>query len=154
MFDNDTKEKVYTGVRASNTHETLKPRDIFESVRELLPTPPTSQEAWNTLKEAQDNADRLLFPKEVVRVDLKPVVSANDTQLAPKKPEQKPAPGIKTPQPPRYGPIGNLIPGDSNVPSCIPMGKPLEIRVQRLEEQVSALLDRIAIYNSKSSHKF
>lgn len=121
MFDNDTKEKVYTGVRASNTHETLKPRDIFEAsgiqesaVFTAPEQPPISEQIGKFITG---------MPAETVH-----------------QPE-----GFK-----------RIVPKPSYVPPVLPLTQrveELEAKIEKLEGQVDGLLERLARFNFKASHK-
>ena len=122
MFDQDTKpEKVYTGVRASNTHETLKPRDIFEVSGDGRPT-----------SEWQETSKTPPVPA----ADGKYVVDIN-TPFQQIEKFRWPAKKLELPE---------ELPLTSRVEN-------LEAEVLRLTERVDGLLDRIALYNTKSSHK-
>lgn len=127
MFDQDTKpEKVYTGIRASNTNETLKPRDIFEvsgDGRATYSAPQIPQEVWDSLKEAQDIAER--------------ATAASSVYTKVEKSLPKPVKKLELPE---------ELPLTSRVEN-------LESEVLRLTEQVDGLLDRIALHNTRSSHK-
>ena len=145
MFDNDTKEKVYTGVRASNTHETLKPRDIFEASGDSRPV------REEDLKPAplSEQIKRFLqpTPKEAVYAPegfKKPEVNLTPIPVKPEPYRAAPKPIV-----PHFGSIGNLV-----LPASKPAElKPMDERVLRLEEQVDGLLERLARFNFKASHK-
>jgi hypothetical protein len=147
MFDKDTKnvtdgQKVdapRTGLRASNTLETLRPREI-------------NVPAWTGLPGCEMGVD----PADVI-----------DT--LPLQGRGLPPVGCATPYPQSFK--DNLRPEQYNLlpvdwpTAAETMGfkeverayevlqLPLETRVLRLEEQVDGLLDRLAAYNVKSSHK-
>jgi hypothetical protein len=127
MFDNDTKEKVYTGVRASNTRETLKPQDIFAGRTATI-----SEGVADSLGCTIDDNGTLHakipldLPKETI---YRPSTKSGDIYA------------LKSylPEPPKKAqPVEE---------------RPLTDRVTRLEELVDALYDRIALHNVKSSHK-
>ena len=141
MTDKDTVQKdgqevptPRTGLRASNTVATLTPREVLPLQGRGLPPIDFEEPVWKTDYEYS------------LRIEGGP------------RPDLPPTQGRGTP------PAGNVLPVDwptaeetmgfQEVERAYEVLQlPLTDRVLWLEEQVSGLLDRIAIYNTKSSHK-
>ena len=163
MTDNDTVQKdgqevptPRTGLRASNTLETLRPREVNIPAY-AIPQPLQGRglPPMDFEDEVVRKTDDGIFlgrvsaehesQREIARIKEAIANAKADNRLA----------GL---------PAGNVLPVDwptaeetmgfQEVERAYGVLQlPLTERVLWLEEQVSGLLDRIAIYNTKSSHK-
>jgi hypothetical protein len=124
---------VRSALRASNTNATLAPKSIFDSSN-VLEIPESVVEQIAAFK-----------PKEVVYGPPKVAPEVKKTEVV------YSVPANSIPQRvPRFSSIGALV---DNKPTVSAAHKTDGDRIQRLEEQMDSLLDRLARYNAKSSHK-
>lgn len=123
MNDNDAKETIFTP-RAANTTATLKPIEVTGDVRFM---PPVAESAWEALKASQDYLDK---QTGVQKTDLFTKRERSETVNKDKWEEAS---------------LGKV-----RLPYYPPS---LESRITKLEEQVDALLDRIARHNQRAQHR-
>ena len=144
----DEKEPVRVGPRASNTIETLRPKEVNVT----FPGPidyPFENEVTGNFDFSQPLQGRGLPAKSVQTPDKSEKIYEPETYVEPPKPE-----------PPRNLDYKLTVPKISPRPSYVPEKVPvvdrvelLENKVQSLIERVDGILDRLAAYNVKSSHK-
>jgi len=128
MDDKDAKIQTPSSLRASNTINTLTPRSIFEAVG---------------VPEPEDLAEQLIAftPKETVYGPVQGrglPLTDYEYAVAEAKADAR------------------LAESDDHCFAYTDMEAPrksLEDRVTKLEDQMDGLLDRLARYNTKSSHK-
>jgi hypothetical protein len=142
LSDGPEEPTPVRGLRASNTIESMRPKEVRASEY----SDPIS-DAFTGLIQKTDARKELDLLKEII---YRP--KGGDFQLAPKPESPKTSFVPKPPLPPRFSPIGSLI-DDRPYYSPAPPVESLEERVTYLEEQVSALLDRIAKYNVRAQHR-
>ena len=136
MVDNESEIQTRSPLRASNTVSTLKPVDITNYGKGFsgeVPNETFGGPAIDTLHDEEVNhVQRPLFPAGDFESDFAPV--ENLRKLLASQPDED---------------------GDSGAFAYTPepSERSLRARVLKLEEQMDSLLDRIALFNIKASHK-
>ena len=150
-FEEQAVEEVTsrTGLRAANTTETLKPKTIY-----------CEDQVIDRVVDGFIHHPAPHVPDFVRKTYIEPDFSR------PLQGRGLPAETIFRPQQEQVGQqqgkiagpvkVSTLRPKPSYTPSVLPMMsrvEELEAKVEKLIGQVDGLLDRIALYNTKSSHK-